>query len=181
MAIDMTTVKQIMHNNKEVAKIEDGLGNILWQKAPSQQWHTLWSGSDTVTIPTSTSSNVTHNILSNTLTGTVKIRVTFTMTVQSGTYSSGYPNYTVNGSSYGTTAPTSPLEMDVNFDNISSLGKTLVGVNLRKPVDYTSYYSYGAASLRLYNGYFQTYAYLSDRLGVGGKATFKLTKLEAYY
>lgn len=32
MAIDMTTVKQIMHNNKEVAKIEDGLGNILWQK-----------------------------------------------------------------------------------------------------------------------------------------------------
>lgn len=33
MAIDMTTVKQIMHNNKEVAKIEDGLGNILWQKA----------------------------------------------------------------------------------------------------------------------------------------------------
>ena len=33
MAIDMTTVKQIMHNNKEVVKIEDGLGNILWQKA----------------------------------------------------------------------------------------------------------------------------------------------------
>lgn len=33
MAIDMTTVKQIMHNNKEVAKIEDNLGNILWQKA----------------------------------------------------------------------------------------------------------------------------------------------------
>lgn len=32
MAIDMTTVKQIMHNNKEVVKIEDGLGNILWQK-----------------------------------------------------------------------------------------------------------------------------------------------------
>lgn len=32
MAIDMTTVKQIMHNNKEVAKIEDSLGNILWQK-----------------------------------------------------------------------------------------------------------------------------------------------------
>lgn len=28
----MTTVKQIMHNSKEVAKIEDGLGNILWQK-----------------------------------------------------------------------------------------------------------------------------------------------------
>lgn len=32
MAIDMTTVKQIMHNNKEVVKIEDGLGKVLWQK-----------------------------------------------------------------------------------------------------------------------------------------------------
>ena len=33
MAIDMTTVKKIMHGNKEVAKIEDSLGNILWQKS----------------------------------------------------------------------------------------------------------------------------------------------------
>ena len=33
MPIDMTTVKQIMHGTKEVAKIEDINGNILWQKA----------------------------------------------------------------------------------------------------------------------------------------------------
>lgn len=46
MAIDMTTVKQIMHNNKEVVKIEDGLGKVLWQKKAEPQWHTLWSGSD---------------------------------------------------------------------------------------------------------------------------------------
>ena len=32
MAIDMSTVKQIMYNNKEVTKIQDSLGNILWQK-----------------------------------------------------------------------------------------------------------------------------------------------------
>lgn len=31
--IDMTTVKQIMHGDKEVIKIEDSLGNIMWQKA----------------------------------------------------------------------------------------------------------------------------------------------------
>ena len=31
--IDMTTVKQIMHGDKEVIKIEDGLGNTMWQKA----------------------------------------------------------------------------------------------------------------------------------------------------
>ena len=32
MAIDMSDVKQIMHGNKEVIKIEDSGGNILWQK-----------------------------------------------------------------------------------------------------------------------------------------------------
>lgn len=31
--IDMTTVKQIMHGDKEVIKIEDNLGNTMWQKA----------------------------------------------------------------------------------------------------------------------------------------------------
>ena len=46
MAIDMTTVKQIMHNNKEVVKIEDGLGKVLWQKKVERTWHTLWSGSE---------------------------------------------------------------------------------------------------------------------------------------
>lgn len=30
MAVDMSNVKQIMHNNKEVIKIEDHLGNIIW-------------------------------------------------------------------------------------------------------------------------------------------------------
>lgn len=32
MSINMADVKQIMYGNKEVTKIEDGLGNILWQK-----------------------------------------------------------------------------------------------------------------------------------------------------
>lgn len=32
MAIDMSTVKAILHNNKNVTKIQDGLGNVLWQK-----------------------------------------------------------------------------------------------------------------------------------------------------
>jgi len=35
MSINMADVKQIMHNNKEVVKIEDSLGNILWQKPSS--------------------------------------------------------------------------------------------------------------------------------------------------
>lgn len=32
MSINMADVKQIMYGNKEVTKIEDGLGNVLWQK-----------------------------------------------------------------------------------------------------------------------------------------------------
>lgn len=41
MAIDMKTVKKIMHNNKEVAKIADSHGNILWQKSKVLQSITL--------------------------------------------------------------------------------------------------------------------------------------------
>ena len=41
MAIDMTTVKEIHYNNKEVAKIEDGLGNVLWQKVSEQPYRRL--------------------------------------------------------------------------------------------------------------------------------------------
>ena len=43
MAIDMTTVKQIMHGNKEVAKIEDSLGNTLWQKPSTTAYRKLKS------------------------------------------------------------------------------------------------------------------------------------------
>lgn len=42
MSIDMTTVKQIMHNNKEVIKIEDTNGGILWQKAVPVQRDILY-------------------------------------------------------------------------------------------------------------------------------------------
>ena len=44
MAVDMSNVKQIMHNNKEVIKIEDSSGHVIWQKGPSASWHTLWEG-----------------------------------------------------------------------------------------------------------------------------------------
>ena len=45
MSINMSNVKQIMHNNKEVIKIEDSLGHILWQKESQASWHTVWEGS----------------------------------------------------------------------------------------------------------------------------------------
>ena len=42
MAIDMTTVKKIMHGNKEVLKIEDSHG-ILWQKSITTAYRKLKS------------------------------------------------------------------------------------------------------------------------------------------
>lgn len=41
MAVNMSNVKQIMHNNKEVIKIEDSLGHIIWQKVPEQPFRRL--------------------------------------------------------------------------------------------------------------------------------------------
>ena len=47
--IDMTTVKQIMHGDKEVIKIEDNLGNTMWQKAaptPANVTDIIYQGDD---------------------------------------------------------------------------------------------------------------------------------------
>ena len=43
MSINMADVKQIINNanNKEVVKIEDGLGNVLWQKVAEQPYRRL--------------------------------------------------------------------------------------------------------------------------------------------
>lgn len=38
MAVNMSNVKQIMHNNKEVIKIEDSSGHIIWQKAQPKRY-----------------------------------------------------------------------------------------------------------------------------------------------
>ena len=46
MAVDMSNVKQIMHNNKEVIKIEDSLGHIIWQKKITTTTTITWTGSD---------------------------------------------------------------------------------------------------------------------------------------
>ena len=66
MAIDMTTVKQIMHNNKEVVKIEDGLGKVLWQKETGPEWHTLWSGSAYAEVYTTSNNGYWKSSISNT-------------------------------------------------------------------------------------------------------------------
>ena len=41
MAVNMSNVKQIMHNNKEVIKIKDSSGHIIWQKIAEQPFRRL--------------------------------------------------------------------------------------------------------------------------------------------
>lgn len=41
MAIDMSTVKEIHYNNKEIKKIENSNGDILWQKVVSKAYREL--------------------------------------------------------------------------------------------------------------------------------------------
>lgn len=44
MSINMADVKQIMYGNKEVTKIEDSLGNILWQKEVAVDPYLIYIG-----------------------------------------------------------------------------------------------------------------------------------------
>lgn len=68
MSINMADVKQIINNanNKEVVKIEDGLGNVLWQKVTGPEWHTLWSGSEYAKVYTTSNNGYWKSSISNT-------------------------------------------------------------------------------------------------------------------
>lgn len=60
MAIDMSTVKAILHNNKDVTKIQDGLGNVLWQKAKE-----IRTGTITLNFAASGSTYPTYTIVTS--------------------------------------------------------------------------------------------------------------------
>lgn len=68
MSINMANVKQIMHNNKEVIKIEDSLGHIIWQKEPEQPYRRLeyikFNGAEYVdTVKSITTSDINQGII----------------------------------------------------------------------------------------------------------------------
>lgn len=46
MSINMADVKQIMNGNKEVTKIEDSLGNVLWQKQVAVDPYLIYIGNN---------------------------------------------------------------------------------------------------------------------------------------
>lgn len=133
MAIDMSTVKDIEYNNKHVKKIEDSNGNILWQAPPSEDWHTVWEGSISKTVPDPSSSSWSYsytNIVNPNLTGSHLVRFYFSAINASASASYGGSTskaYYADGTSLGSTKPTSPVELTVDFDSTTSSYTKFVG------------------------------------------------------
>lgn len=121
MSINLDNVKAIVHNNKNVVKIEDSHG-IVWQK--KDDWIEIWSGSKSITAPapTGTSTSTTHELivkpdysaLGIDLNLNYKVRVHFTFDNCSTSTSMGTASdlYYANNVNLGSTAPTSPVIAD---------------------------------------------------------------------
>ena len=89
MPIDMTTVKQIMHGAKEVQKIEDLNGNILWQKVSAKVLQSITLAGYTSTFTRGNTFSYGGTVTANYSDGT-------TADVTSSTTFSGY-NMSVSG------------------------------------------------------------------------------------
>ena len=182
MAIDMTTVKQIMHNNKEVVKIENGLGKVLWQKVTGPEWHTIWSGSVWVKRTTSGGENIfsksTNSWFYTLPTEYTKFRLTFTYS--SGNVDRNYIKYYNNDKSVSSL--TSPLIIDnVDVPTSSYINNNLVGIGYSKSAGGIAYRWYTVIEINN-NRELRPYADGSaTTTGESGTTQLTLTKIEAYY
>ena len=109
MAIDMTTVKQIMHNNKEVVKIEDGLGKVLWQKQAQPEWHTIYEDNSywgTRILELSGENWTLGSVPANISDKATKLRITYNPYVSiAGNNADNYIKVTLNTSYNGQNPP----------------------------------------------------------------------------
>lgn len=64
--MDFSTIKQIVIPEGIVKKIEDGDGNVIWQKVTGPEWHILWSGSEYAKIYTTSNNGRWKSSISNT-------------------------------------------------------------------------------------------------------------------
>lgn len=112
MAIDMTTVKQIMHGNKEVKKIEDSHG-ILWQKVEAKVLQSITLSGQTTSLNRKAAFSFGGTVTANYSDGT-------TANVTSSTTFSGYNmstagTYTVTASyTEDSTTVTTTYSLTVN-------------------------------------------------------------------
>ena len=168
MAIDFSQVKTITIPEGSVTKITDSTGNILWQGAQSEGWHTIWEGS--VTSDNSTSEIAVANL--NALSGTVTLRVTWSCTASGGSTETTY--YNNNGSTTTTIKPDSPFQFDLDT---SSLRNYIVGCSRLA----------GSVGRKCYLRWFNTdksfTLYGSAGMFGGGviNLSMTVTKIEQYY
>lgn len=131
MSIDMTTVKEITHNNKEVVKIEDSNGNILWQKASANTIDFIVTGagnSDYLYALITYTNSTTEKVYSETTTTLNKDEVSsikiyhrpgstnwYSAVLVNGSLSQSNITTTVANYSLDLTSISSKIEIDFNF------------------------------------------------------------------
>lgn len=115
MSINLDNVKAIVHNNKNVVKIENSHG-IVWQAPPSEGWHTVWEGNQT--FPSSQSaSSYKQKICDlpiamwNYDSSHFKLRLTYSAWVND--YSTSY-KYQIGRQAGTTVRPASPIEVTID-------------------------------------------------------------------
>ena len=182
MAIDMTTVKQIMHNNKEVVKIEDGLGKVLWQKETGPEWHTLWNGSAwakrTSSRSDSTYSKSTSSKFYTLPTEYTKFRFTFNYSL--GNIDRSRTKFYNNGNTVDSL--TSPLIIDnLKVPTYAGGVSNILGIYYAGQYSNKSFYFYLAIRINN-NRELSIFAYGDNYTpGLSGTTMFTLTQIEAYY
>ena len=122
MSVNLDNVKAIVHNNKNVVKIENSHG-IVWQAPPSGEWHeislystgTSWKASSG---STSGSMLQTAAFPSDLPAGTYTCRVTYTVTFNPSSVSNPATHYYIaDGTDTISTSnpPTNPHEFTISF------------------------------------------------------------------
>lgn len=183
MSINMADVKQIMYGNKEVTKIEDGLGNVLWQKASRPEWHTLWSGSAYARLytynerwqSTISDTSVLATIPSEAMASGCQLRITWSYSWGTKPDSSG--RYYIKNSRSSNSVPEQPCIFDT-----AKLNPIVIGLLANGASD--SRY-HGQAYLKWDSDTkalsLATFHLTQQRIGRDYFAQFTVTKIEIYY
>ena len=149
-------------------------------------WHTLWTGSTSVTSSYTGQSYAT--VYNNDLTGTNQYRITFTMYASGASGTSSQVQYYNNSSSLTSTQPSSPITVTIDYDTANDY---IVGI--RRTLKTQGNLSPGWHEVRLryivrttgsspyHRFYLSAYAGGTNYSQLNNSATVTITKIEAYY
>ena len=184
MSINLDNIKEIFHNNKEVKKIEDSNGNILWQKPsasitisyaclreksylPADKTVTLSGGSYSLTsadLPSINLGSTSDQIVGWTLDGSTQLQAGDT--VSTNVTLKAIHRYTVTKTYSWTEGKNAPISKGSTATISCSHSTTLYGLHTLSSGTYTCSYSkslkandtrmYGTVGIRGFNGQIAT-------------------------